>query len=111
MIAGSALVVKVHAVKLTGVTHQSFIRGGKLTTSNRPGPLRACGACGAYTFVECDFEKRTGRVRKFVGNSIRTLRYDFTCSFEPFFCFVQNSVCKESPVTWFGEGQQTTDRL
>lgn len=108
MIAGSALAVNVHAVKLTGVTHQSFIRGGKLTTSNRPGPLRASGA---YTFAECDFEKRTGRVRKFLGNSIRTLRYDFTRSFEPFFCFIQNSVCKESPVTWFGEGQQTTDRL
>ena len=29
---------------------------------------------------------------------------------QSFFCFVQNSVCKESPVTWFGEGQQTTDR-
>lgn len=46
--AGSALVAEAHAVKLTGVTHQSFIRGGNLTTSNRPGSL--C-ACGAYTFL------------------------------------------------------------
>lgn len=39
MTAGSALVAEAHAVKLTGVTHQSFIWGAKLTTSNRPGSL------------------------------------------------------------------------